>query len=168
MFIMRYTVDPRQGRLFDPFAGIIPPLGRKLINAGWQAIFRAVLLALMPAKELGKHFDPAVGRPTKELYSMAGLLFLQETHNWTNAQAVEAYLFRSDVQFALNLEPGQDEQCERTFERYRQLFLEDDLANQSWMRLPPNSSRNSNSTSSGNVSIPPTSSATWPALAEPA
>ena len=130
MFIMRYTVDPRQGRLFDPFAGIIPPLGRKLINAGWQAIFRAVLLALMPAKELGKHFDPAVGRPTKELYSMAGLLFLQETHNWTNAQAVEAYLFRSDVQFALNLEPGQDEQCERTFERYRQLFLEDDLADQ--------------------------------------
>jgi hypothetical protein len=130
MFIMRHSIDPRQGRLFDPFSDIIPPLGRKLIDAGWQAIFRVVLLALMPVKELGKHFDPAVGRPTKELYSVAGLIFLQETHNWTNAQTVDAYLFRSDVQFALNLEPGQSELCERTLERYRQLFMEDDLASQ--------------------------------------
>jgi hypothetical protein len=84
----------------------------------------------MPVKELGKHFDPRIGRRTKELYSMAGLIFLQETHDWTNAQTVEAYLFRSDVQFALNLEPGQAGLCERTLERYRKVFMNNGLAGQ--------------------------------------
>jgi len=125
---MKHAVDPLQGRLFDPFQPIIPPLGMKRIANGWQSLFRAMLLALMPVRILGDHFDPVLGRPTKELYSVAGLLFLQESHGWTNAQAVEAYLFRTDVQFALNLEPGVDEMCDRTLERYRALFLEDDLA----------------------------------------
>lgn len=125
---MRHSVDPRQGRLFDPFDGIIPPLGRKQIDLGWQAPFRESLLQLMPVRELAAHFDPDIGRPTKELYSVAGLLFLQEMNDWTNAQATEAYLFRTDVQYALNLEPGRDEMCERTLERYRALFIQDELA----------------------------------------
>ena len=127
---MKHTVDPLQGRLFDPFQGIIPPLGLERIMKGWQAIFRSLLLALMPVKQLGTHFHPTMGRPTKDLYCVAGLVFLQESNGWTNAQAVEAYLFRTDVQFALNVEPGVDEMCERTLERYRDLFLEDDLAAQ--------------------------------------
>ena len=127
---MRHTVDPRQGRLFDPFEGVIPPLGLDRIHKGWQGIFRTALLELMPARQLGKHFSPTIGRPTKELYSVAGLLFLQEFQNWTAAETVEAYLFRTDIQFALNLEPGCDEMCERTYERYRALFLEDEGAGQ--------------------------------------
>ena len=117
LWIMRHSVNPRQGRLFDLFAGVIPPLGLDRIHKGWQGIFRTMLLELMPARRLGKHFDPTIGRPTKELYSVAGLLFLQEFQNWTIPAAVEAYLFRTDVQFALNLEPGHDEMCERTLER---------------------------------------------------
>lgn len=127
---MRHTVDPQQGRLFDPFDGMIPPLGLDRIRNGWQGIFRTVLLELMPARQLGKHFSPTIGRPTKELYSVAGLLFLQEFQNWTAAETVEAYLFRTDIQFALNLEPGHDQMCERTFERYRALFLDDEGAGQ--------------------------------------
>ena len=127
---MRHTIDPQQGRLFDSFQAIIPPLGLKRIRSGWQAICRFVVLTLMPVRQLGAHFDPILGRPTKELYSVAGLLFLQEAFHWTNAQAVDAYLFRTDVQFALNLEPGVDEMCERTLERYRKFFIEDDLAAQ--------------------------------------
>src|SRR5271156_954328 len=130
LWIMRHFVNPQQGRLFDPFEGMIPPLGLDRIRNGWQGIFRTTLLEVMPAKRLGKHFDPIMGRPTKELYSVAGLLFLQEFQNWTNAEAVEAYLFRTDIQFALNLEPGVDEMCERTLERYRALFLEDESAGQ--------------------------------------
>lgn len=132
---MRHSIDPRQGRLFDPFDGIIPPLGRQRLLDGWQGVFRATMLELMPAKELAEHFHPSIGRPTKELYSVAGLLFVQEFHHWTNAEAVEAYLFRTDVQFALNLEPGCDEMCERTLERYRRLFLEDELAGQVMERV---------------------------------
>ena len=123
-------VNPQQGRLFDPFEGLIPPLGLERIRHGWQGVFRTALLELMPAQQLGKHFSPNIGRHTKELYSVAGLLFLQEFQNWTIPQAVEAYLFHTDVQFALNLEPGRDEMCDRTFERYRALFLEDEGAGQ--------------------------------------
>jgi hypothetical protein len=127
---MRHFINPQQGRLFDPFEGLIPPLGMDRIRDGWQGIFRSTLLELMPAKKLGEHFDPVMGRPTKELYSVAGLLFLQEFKSWTVPQAVDAYLFHTDVQFALNLEPGVDEMCERTFERYRKLFIEDEAAGQ--------------------------------------
>lgn len=125
---MRHCIDPRQGVLFDPYDGLFSPLARQRVEAGWPTLFRAVVLEQMPAKELGFHYHPTLGRPTKELYAIAGLLFLQETFDWTNADAVDAYLFRSDVQFALNLQPGVDELCERTLERYRHHFLDDDLA----------------------------------------
>lgn len=127
---MRHFIDPRQGVLFDPYDGLFSPLARQRLEAGWPALFRAVVLELMPAKKLGLHYHPTLGRPTKELHAMAGLLFLQETFDWTNADAVEAYLFRSDVQFALNLQTGVDELCERTLERYREHFLDNELGAQ--------------------------------------
>jgi Transposase DDE domain len=130
LWTMRHLINPQQGRLFDPFQGMIPPLGMDRIRNGWQGIFRTTLLEIMPARELGEHFDPTMGRPTKELYSVAGLLFLQEFMNWTVPDAVEAYLFHTDIQFALNLEPGRDQMCERTLERYRALFLKDECAGQ--------------------------------------
>jgi hypothetical protein len=120
-------VDPRQNRLFDPFAGIIPPAGQQIIASGWQGVFRHAILDLMPAAELAGHFTRGVGAPTKELYSMAGLVFLADFFNWTAQEATEAYIFRSDVQYALNLEPGA-EVSSRTVERYQKLFRDDDLA----------------------------------------
>jgi hypothetical protein len=126
---MIYSVDPRQNRLFDPFEGIIPPTGRRLIAQGWQGLFRHVLLELMPVSQLARHFSPDCGAPTKELYSMAALVFLADFHDWTPQQAVEAYMFRCDVQYALNLEPGV-EVATRTLERYQKLFREDALAAQ--------------------------------------
>jgi hypothetical protein len=124
---MIHTVDPRQNRLFDPFDGVIPPLGRRIIADGWQGLFRHVLLEVMPVVELGRHFSDSLGAPTKELYSMAGLVFLADFFGWNAQEAIEAYVFRSDVQYALNREPGA-EVCTRTLERYQKLFREDDLA----------------------------------------
>jgi hypothetical protein len=124
---MIHTVDPQQKRLFDPFQGVIPPVGQQLIIEGWQGVFRHVLLELMPVGDLAQHFSPDLGAPTKELYSMAGLVFLTDFHNWTAQQAMEAYIFRSDVQYALNLEPGVSVSS-RTVERYQKLFRDDELA----------------------------------------
>ena len=126
---MIHAADPEQGRLFDPFAGLFSASARKILHGGWQSLFRACLLVLMPVRQLAQHFHLTMGRPTIELYSVAGLLFLQEAFDWTNEEALNVYLFRTDVQFALNLEPGA-QMCLRTLERYRALFLEDDLAAQ--------------------------------------
>jgi Transposase DDE domain len=124
-----HSIDPRQNRLFDPFEGVIPPAGRKIISNGWQGVVRHVILEVMPVGELAKHFSDSLGAPTKELYSMAGLVFLADFFGWNAQEAVEAYIFRSDVQYALNTEPGVT-LCTRTFERYQQLFRDNDLAAQ--------------------------------------
>jgi hypothetical protein len=126
---MIHIVDPRQNRLFDPFEGIIPPAGQRIISSGWQGVFRHVLLELMPVGELAQHFSRELGAPTKELYSMAGLVFLTDFFDWTAQESAEAYIFRNDVQYALNLEPGV-EVSSRTVERYQKLFREDELAAQ--------------------------------------
>ena len=124
---MIHSVDPRQNRFFDPFDGVIPPAGRRIIGNGWQGVFRHALLEVMPVAEFGRHFSDSLGAPTKELYSMAGLVFLTDFFGWTAQDAAEAYIFRSDVQYALNLEPGA-EVSTRTVERYQKLFRDNDLA----------------------------------------
>src|SRR3954447_18637029 len=124
---MIHAVDPRQNRLFDPFDGIIPPVGRRIIAGGWQGVFRHVILEVMPVPQLGSHFSDSMGAPTKELFSMAGLVFLADFFGWTAQDAIEAYIFRSDVQYALNLEPGAAVST-RSLERYQKLFRDDDLA----------------------------------------
>jgi hypothetical protein len=124
---MIHSVDPRQNRLFDPFDGVIPPVGRRIIADGWQGLFRHVILEVMPVPQLGSHFSDSMGAPTKELYSMAGLVFLADFFGWNAQEAIEAYIFRSDVQYALNLEPGATVST-RTLERYQKLFRDDDLA----------------------------------------
>jgi Transposase DDE domain len=131
---MIHTVNPRQNRLFDPFAGVIPPSGRRIIGDGWQGVFRHVLLELMPVGKLAEHFSHCLGAPTKELYSMAGLVFLADFFGWTSQEAAEAYIFRSDVQYALNLEPGVEVSA-RTVERYQKLFRENDLAAEIFEKL---------------------------------
>jgi Transposase DDE domain len=124
---MIHSVDPRQNRLFDPFQGVIPPAGKRIIAEGWQGVFRHAVLEAMPVGELAQHFSRELGAPTKELYSMAGLVFLADFFGWTAQEAVEAYIFRSDVQYALNLEPGVTVST-RTVERYQRLFRENELA----------------------------------------
>src|SRR3954470_4998162 len=124
---MIHAVDPRQDRLFDPFDGIIPPVGRRIIAGGWQGVFRLVILEVLPVAELGSHFSDSMGAPTKALFSMAGLVFLSDFFDWKAQDAIEAYIFRSDVQYALNLEPGAEVSA-RTVERYQKLFRDDDLA----------------------------------------
>jgi hypothetical protein len=114
--------------LFDPFEGIFEEKLRKKLLSGWQGVFRYVILELMPVNTLAGHFDPRIGRPTKELYSMAGLLFIMEFMNWTVEEAVESYQYRMDIRFALNLDPACKDISSRTIERYRAHFLNDQVA----------------------------------------
>jgi hypothetical protein len=108
---------PSQKRLFDPFEGVIGPMGRKMIDNGWQGLFRQVLLEQMPVALMGEGLSDSQGRPTVELHAITALLLIREFQGWTVPQTHEALLFRTDIQFALNLEPGA-EITQRTIERY--------------------------------------------------
>ena len=131
---MRRICDPRQTRLFDPFQGVLSEMARRRILEGWQGVFRAVVLKLLPVQALGEHFSESMGCPTKELYSMAGLVFLADFFSWNAVDAADAYMMRTDVQFALNIEPGA-ECSDRTVERYRKLFTDDELASKVFAEL---------------------------------
>lgn len=120
--------------MFDPFQGVLSEMARRRILSGWQGVFRAVVLKLLPVKQLAEHFSADRGCPTKELYSMAGLVFLADFFDWNALDAADAYMMRADVQFALNVDPGA-ECSDRTVERYRKLFTEDDLAAQLFTEL---------------------------------
>ncbi len=125
---MIYMEDPRQLELFDLFESDFSPCTYLKLVDGFYGVFRATILALMPADELAKHFSPSEGRPTKELYSMAGLILLKEFNNWTIDQTVNAYLFDRQVHFALNMRQSKPTFCTATLERYMKQIREDGLA----------------------------------------
>ena len=91
MHCMRNIVKPEslsQNGLFDTekfgwwHTQLAPEAFRRLSN-GMEGVFRASILKLMPAVEIGEAFDPQIGRPTKELHAMCGLLLLGEYRNWS-------------------------------------------------------------------------------------
>lgn len=125
---MRHIVDPRQTTCYDPFEHILAPAARKHLDTHWQGVFREVILEVLPVEALAQNFHETLGRPTKELYSMAGLVLIQEFRHWTVERAVEAYMLDVGVQYALNLDPAGQTLTTRTLERYRRLFREEELA----------------------------------------
>jgi IS5 family transposase len=116
--------------LFEPGELLFSPMVRCRLREDWAGVFRLQLLHLMPAEELGEHFHATLGRRTKELYGMAGVIFLKEFFNLTIEQAVERYLFDAAWQYALNVNPVEASMSHATIERYTKLFAEDDLASQ--------------------------------------
>jgi len=125
---MRTLVNPQQTRMFDSFDGVLSPKARRRLIDSWPGVFRHVLLERMPADALARHFAPTMGRPSKELYSMAGLIFLAEYFNWTREETLNAYCFHLDVHYALNREPVAQDLSIRTLERNIARFKEDELA----------------------------------------
>ncbi len=75
---MHTIVNPQQTQLFDSFDDVLTENTRKRLLNGWHGTFRHIALELMPINALSGHFSPTEGRPTKELYSMAGLVLIKE------------------------------------------------------------------------------------------
>ncbi len=125
---MKHKIDPRQSGMFDPERQNFSPVGYDRLDQGWQGIFRRSLLAVMPVDELAQEFSADKGRPTKELYSMAGLVVIAEMRGWTSQEAADAFMFDLSVQYALNVGHHAVELSYRSVERYQRLFRERELA----------------------------------------
>ena len=132
---MRYAVDPRQKDLFDPADMMFSPMAIKHMRSDWPGLFRAQILHLMPVSKIAEHFHPTLGCPTKELYSMAGVIFLKEFFNLTIEEAVGRALTDGAWHFALNLVPTEVSISHATIERYMKLFAEDDIATNVFHRV---------------------------------
>jgi len=132
---MRYAVDPRQMPLFDTAEGMFSPAALKHLKQDWPGLFRTQILHLMPVGKLAERFHPTLGCPTKELYAMAGAVFLKEFFDLTIEQAVERYLLDGAWHYALNITPLEASMCHATIECYMGLFAEDDLATEVFHRV---------------------------------
>ncbi len=67
------------------------------------ASFRDYLLLELPVGELAPHFSKDFGRPSKDLHVVLGALLLQQLHDLTDAQTVEAIAFNIAWQYALDV-----------------------------------------------------------------
>jgi hypothetical protein len=132
---VRYAIDPRQKVLFDAGEAMFSPMAIKRLREDWPGLFRSQILHLMPVGKLAEHFDPTEGCRTKELYSMAGTIFLKEFLNLTIQQTVQRYLFDSQWHYALNVVPNTASISHASVERYARLFVEDNLATEVFQRV---------------------------------
>ena len=121
MFTLR---DRRTGDLFDRWSD----LGEKrrlLLERSWAGVFRKHLLEALPADDLCRHLDDRLGRPSKDLHIVVGVLLLQQLHDLTDAQTVEALAFNMAWHYALDVCSEADSYfCEKTLRNYRRLFIE--------------------------------------------
>ena len=125
---MRYAADPRQKDLIDLASTMFSPMAIKYMRQDWPGLFRTQILHLMPVAKIARRFHPTLGCPTKELYSMAGLIFLKEFFNLTIEEAVRRYLTSADWQYALNVVPTTASMSHASIERYMKYFVEDEIA----------------------------------------
>ena len=132
---MRHAVDPRQKPLFDPAESLFSPMAVRYMREDWPGLFRTHILHLMPVVKIAEHFHPTLGCRTKELYSMAGVIFLKEFFHLTIAETVRRYVMDTGWQYALNVVPTEASLSHATVERYMKLFAENDMAAEIFHRV---------------------------------
>lgn len=125
---MIHRIDFQQTRLIERIDEILHPKVRARLDADWAGIFRKVFLQMMPVDDIGQSFSMDFGRPTKEHYSICGLILLQEYFGWTVEETVKHYLYDLEIHYALRIEPDGLELSERTMYRYLKIFRSNELA----------------------------------------
>lgn len=124
MFTLR---DRRTNDLFDHWS-FLGEKRRLLLERSWAGVFRDHLLEALPVDDLSRHLDDRLGRPSKDLHVVIGALLLQQLHDLTDAEAVEALAFNMAWHYALDVRTEADSYfCEKTLRNYRRLVIDQDL-----------------------------------------
>ncbi|QDT32304.1 hypothetical protein [Thalassoglobus polymorphus] len=90
MFTLRdHHSGDHSGDLFDPW-DYLGLKRRRLLDRSWAGVFRDYLLKQLPVRELATEFRDDFGRPTKDLFVALGALILQQLHEFTDQQTIEA------------------------------------------------------------------------------
>ncbi len=122
------TVRNRQNlELFDRWS-FLGTKRREILRKSWSSVFRDYLLTHLPVEKLAEQFCRDRGRPSKDLHVAIGVLLLQQLHDLTDQETVEALAFRIDWHFALDLHSESDAYLsERTLRNYRRRIIDQDL-----------------------------------------
>lgn len=104
---MFHVKNHNQLNIFDPW-GNLGPKRRRLLDNSWAGLFQQKILPELPVEILRRHYHDWNGRPTKELYSMMGMMVLQQMHDLTDDQAVDQFCFNIQWHYALNITNASD------------------------------------------------------------
>lgn len=126
---MRRVDNHQQLLLIDPFDHL-GPKRKALLETGWPGLFRESLFEKIPVKEIQAKFHTHMGRPTKDLRTVLGVLLLQQMFDLTDDESIRQFSFNTEWHYALNIITEDDDSkylCERTLRNYRALMIELEL-----------------------------------------
>lgn len=104
---MIHIKDHKQYDMFNPFEHL-GPKRLALLESSWAHLFREEILHKLPAERLFPLYSELTGRRTKELYSMLGLVLLQQMEDLTDEETVRQFAFNIMWQYALNVTDATD------------------------------------------------------------
>ena len=104
---MIHVKDHKQYDMFNPFE-YLGPKRLSLLQSSWAHLFREEILHKLPAEKLFHLYDEFKGRRTKELYTMLGIVLLQQMEDLTDEQAVRQFAFSIEWHYALNVTDPSD------------------------------------------------------------
>jgi hypothetical protein len=119
----------KQRQLFDPWRHLSPKR-RHMLDANWPGLFREHLLEELPVDQMLPHFTDGIGRPSKELHTVLGVLLLQQTMDLTDKATIEQLCFNIQWHYALNIFEESDDAkyiSEKTLYSMRQIMIDNQL-----------------------------------------
>jgi hypothetical protein len=126
---MIHLKDHKTLNIFKPFP-FLGPKRQKLIEASWAKLFHDHILFELPVDKIFKNYQWAMGRPTKELYAMLGVMILQQMHDLTDEETIHHYAFNIEWHYALDITDDSDTAsylCAKTLWAMRHLLTEQNL-----------------------------------------
>lgn len=126
---MIHIKDHKTLNIFKPFP-FLGPRRQKLIEASWAKLFRDHILFELPVDKIFKNYQWVMGRPTKELYAMLGVMILQQMHDLTDEETIHQYAFNIEWHYALDITDDSDAAsylCAKTLWAMRHLLTEQNL-----------------------------------------
>jgi len=115
--------------MFDPFS-FLGPKRLKLLTNSWAGLFRQEVLPHLPVHLLSEHFAHEMGRPTKELYAMMGIMILQHLKDLSDEETVRQFAFNIEWHYALGVTGDSDAAtylCPKTLWNVRELISKHNL-----------------------------------------
>lgn len=119
----------KQQDLFDPW-DYMGPSRRRLLDDSWAGMFRNDILHTLPVEKLKPAFHATMGRPSKELYTMIGVMLFQQMFDKTDEETVDSLSFDIRWHYALNIQHESDRDkyiSPKTLWSARQILIEHDL-----------------------------------------
>lgn len=121
--------DHKQAELFDSW-GFLSPKRRQMLDASWPGFFKTLILPELPVSRIFPFFNSGFGRPTKELYTVLGVMVLQQTFDLTDEEACSQLAYNIQWHYALNITEESDSAkyiCPKTLWTMRHIIAENGL-----------------------------------------